>query len=507
MELIYIDIYDYFGLGDSDPSYGYEAPRVYFVLQDRLRKSDFLDIIGADDGIFSLLNRLFLSDTVKLQISIPLQESIVLNEPSSLSTSFSMNDFIGFDDSVNSSSSREIWFLDVFYFEEYVEPVCYYNLRTTSKLSKLVDFVFGLGEFDLVSYFFIKCYLNPTCLVLNEDNFSISDSVFFIDSFLDNFVLSDTSFLSFVLSNLFSFSENFVIFVTKPVYDVTTFRLSDTLSAFFREDINDYNSNLFSEAITLSFLYAKSLSENFPISDRLSANLIYFLSLISGIGAFRDVSILTLFANFSSFLNLAETLTTDTKSSILEPFSMPSYSEQVFIFFNISLRDIVDLFENLTGSALNRESLESFLAFLDNVAFYGKVFNTLFFMLSKTLSGSVPFLYSFGSSSIQVSGVAEDLLTAGDGIYIISEDRTKGDVIFDLAGLDSSRLKRLDKAFADVNLTSSVVEADGRRFSYTGEKWLSFGKGLMAKDIKVLLSDLDKLEFATFRLEVLRRAK
>jgi len=115
-------------------------------------------------------------------------------------------------------------------------------------------------------------------------------------------------------------------------------------------------------------------------------------------------------------------------------------------------------------------------------------------------------LYSVFSTGVKINGI-DEIVCTDDGIYIFDEERVKGDLVFDFEAMGTSRYLRFDKIFSDMPLVKAKVIGDNNSWDYQGKKWISCGRGMSVKRLKIILSEIDRTEFESFRLATLKRAK
>jgi len=244
-------------------------------------------------------------------------------------------------------------------------------------------------------------------------------------------------------------------------------------------------------------------------------NLAYYRDVL---GIKDNINILLL-SNTLSVIDLLDSFKLIFPTSILEAISLSDnycllldvrfsdlllpFLDVTKLFLNLKHKEVFNLSDLLSSIANISASFEDFLFFIDAIFFTGKPEALVFFSLVPYID---KILYSLYSTSIRVTGV-DGILTAEDGIYIFDEERTTGDLIFRFGSLGSSRLKKIDKIFANVPLESATIYTDNNSYTYTGNMWINCGRGLKSKELKILIENLDNLEFISFRLAELGRAK
>jgi len=336
-----------------------------------------------------------------------------------------------------------------------------------------------------------------------EPEVSVGDEESAPQALLDVFQLSDNSGYTYYgyaysLSDISIFCNSDSLSYTScvPVEDSFSFVDDLFLSKVAFTSVGDILLDLLDTAKKI--VLSTSCEDLLSLEDCF--NLSFFSKISSGI-SFSDKAVLSfpnlLFDVFSLYDIYSLSLT--TKISEL----LPSFLKDIKLSFFSSKKDVFILSDLLKSSAILNISFKDILTFLDALLPLGKPEARIFFSL-------IPYpenlFYSLYSTSIKITGI-DGILTAEDGIYIFDEERTTGDLMFRFGNMSSSRLKRIDKIFASTPLEKATVYADESSYSYIGNKWISCGKGLKGKELKVLLENLGDIEFVSFRLVELRRPK
>jgi len=303
---------------------------------------------------------------------------------------------------------------------------------------------------------------------------SFLDTEFFVPYGYDN--VSYTVYVP--IEDIFAFSDNLSYSQISDIFLMDIFpSLGDNIEKFslfiFYKDLLSLND------ILRIFLSLRFASEVF-FSDDLSLS---FLNFFSDVFSLNDIYSFSPIARISDILSV--------------------FLDNVKLNFSLRETDAFVLFDLFSFSAIVKSLFEDFLFFTDLSIPFGKPEARIFFSL---IPYSENLFYSLYSTSIRVTGI-DGILTAEDGIYIFDEERTTGDLMFRFGDMSSSRLKRIDKIFASTPLEKATVYADESSYSYIGNKWISCGKGLKGKELKVLLENLGDIEFVSFRLVELRRPK
>lgn len=303
-----------------------------------------------------------------------------------------------------------------------------------------------------------------------------------------------------------SFSDNFFLPVDK-----------DVVSFFFSYRL--FSSINFSSSFSFQLTGKGVLTDKLPLGDGFLPLGIYTkkderLFLLDDFNVITDTKLISDFYHFSeNYVLLSPGAIYDllSFSDIFSAIFSLKARDQISLFdlwkisYSLTFKDILRLLTSLEATREISVSLADVLDFL--VSFYTSldVEGTLLFVLSSFLTKEALF-WTVYLTNIGITGI-DGIITAKDGIYIFSDENVKGDVVFNLSNFDITRLKRIDKIYADIDLEEADVYADGDKYTFSGSRWINCAKGLTAKDLKVWLKNLDQLEFATFRIVPLIRAK
>ena len=339
-----------------------------------------------------------------------------------------------------------------------------------------------------------------------EDSYSVYDTLGLLEVLIDGYSLYDKRNLS-IRTHIYD-TQFITPFGTDRLdYYVYTL-LSDNISLY--DDIN-YEALFPNKIIDVLEGFTSSVSELRILISR--KDLLEFKDKLKPILFIRASSPGILFSESLGLLfpnSILDTLSFHDKLSLFLRLllidTFPGLSDEIGISFVFINKDIFSLYDEIGASLSTTLTLKDLLSFLDVIVLFGKPDAKLFFALIPSADRERGVFYSLYSTSIQITG-ADGIVTAEDGIYSFSEEKTTGELIFRFGSLSSSRLKRLDKIFSSSPLKKATVYTRNSFYTYSGTKWINCGKGLQDNELKVLLENLGDVEFVSFRIAELRRAK
>lgn len=345
--------------------------------------------------------------------------------------------------------------------------------------------------FDIIDDFDFEHNIPPPILTITiYDNYFLYYSGIYYRNLYNRFLLD------FVLFDL----EELLFKVINSGYCLSECLLSDnyyfsiSFLPLFADELSFYDSN------DLNLTFINALVSEFLYDDIYYISRYVFLSDIIDVTDIHQILLLcSLYTNF----NLSDIVSLDHNVPLLD---------YIYYYDNISsglfnvLSDLLSILDYNKNTNAIYENIRSTFNFTD-------IYNILD-VLKDVIKSYIYFDFAFANRFSFITMVSitksHNLLLLKDGIYEFDKDAYVDgtSLCLDLSDVMTSRVKRIDKIFSNSNLSKCSIYADKVPYNLSGNgKWIDVPRGLRGNDFKVVLYDVDNIEFVEVDVFTEQRGK